>query len=65
MKKFFHSISSEKTNIKECVITQGEILMAKFKNDDYCPFGSVLQSLDNPTDKRLLGLWYLVGDSIV
>lgn len=39
--------------------------MAKFKNEGYCPSIWVPKTWDENTDKRLIGLWYLVGDSIV
>lgn len=39
--------------------------MAKFENEGYCPDTWVLQSWDENTDKRLIGLWSLIGDSIV
>lgn len=39
--------------------------MAKFENEGYCPCIRVPKTWDENTDTRLIGLWSLVGDSIV
>lgn len=49
----------------ERVNTQGGIIMAKFEHEGYCPFNSVRNAWDQNTDTRLIGLWSLIGASIV
>ena len=39
--------------------------MAKFEHEGYCPFNSVRNAWDQNTDTRLIGLWSLIGASIV
>lgn len=39
--------------------------MAKFENEGYCPCIWVPKTWDENTDTRLIGLWSLVGASIV
>ena len=39
--------------------------MAKFENEGYCPCIWVPKTWDDTTDKRLIGLWALVGASLV
>ena len=39
--------------------------MAKFENEGYCPCDWVPKTWDENTDTRLIGLWSLVGASIV
>ena len=39
--------------------------MAKFENEGYCPCIWVPKTWDEDTDTRLIGLWSLVGASIV
>ena len=39
--------------------------MAKFENEGYCPCIWVPRTWDENTDTRLIGLWSLVGASIV
>ena len=39
--------------------------MAKFENEGYCPYICVQKKWDENTDTRLIGLWSLVGASIV
>lgn len=39
--------------------------MAKFENEGYCPYIWVQKKWDKNTDTRLIGLWSLVGASIV
>ena len=39
--------------------------MAKFENEGYCPCIWVPKAWDENTDPRLIGLWSLVGASIV
>ena len=39
--------------------------MAKYENEGYCPSAWVPKTWNENSDKRLIGLWSLVGDSIV
>ena len=39
--------------------------MAKFENEGYCPCTWIPKTWDENTDTRLIGLWSLVGASIV
>lgn len=39
--------------------------MAKYENEGYCPANWVPKAWNEDSDKRLIGLWSLVGDSIV
>lgn len=40
--------------------------MARYENDGYCPCMDVAQTLQNTkVDKRLYGIWWLIGDRIV
>lgn len=39
--------------------------MAKYEKEGYCPSAWVPKAWNENSDKRLIGLWNLVGDSIV
>lgn len=42
-----------------------EFVMAKFENEGHCPCIWVPKTWDETTDSRLVGLWSLIGSSIV
>ena len=68
MKHYVYSVSSEVVTPLGRVNTQGAQggrIMAKFEHEGYCPCIWVPMTWDENTDPRLIGLWSLVGASIV
>lgn len=52
-------------NFQDVLVHREEKIMAKFESEGYCPYSWVQKTWDESTDKRIIGLWSLVGASIV